>query len=62
KNVNIKNSDIQNRAAVKNSAVAGNTGVATKAENVNIKNSKITNSTSVKDSAVAGNTGVELGN
>ena len=51
---------IKNRTDVKNSAVAGNTGVMVKGKNVNMQHVKIKNNSKVKNSAVHGNTGVKI--
>ena len=59
-NVNMKNVNIKNKSNIKNSAVAGNTGVMVKGKNVNMKNVNIKNNSNIKNSAVIGNTGVKI--
>ena len=56
--VKLNNVKINNKSNIKNSAVAGNTGVKVKGKHVNMKNVKINNKSNIKNSAVIGNTGV----
>jgi len=58
--VNVSGSVIQNSTSVRNSAVAGNTGIQVKGKDVNIQRSHLSNHTSVNNSAVAGNTGIKI--
>lgn len=58
--IKMDNVNIKNRTDVKNSAVAGNTGVMVKGKNVKMKNVRIKNNSKVKNSAVHGNTGVKI--
>ncbi|TQV61401.1 MAG: hypothetical protein FNT15_09910 [Sulfurovum sp.] len=58
--VNVKNSTITNKSDIKDSAVAGNTGVQVQGKKVNIKNSTLDNKSTIKNSAVHGNTGIKV--
>ena len=58
--IKMDNVNIKNTSTVKNSAVAGNTGVMVKGKNVDMKTVNIKNTSTVKNSAVHGNTGVKI--
>ena len=58
--VKVLNSDIHNSSSIKDSAVAGNTGIQVKGNKVKIKNSHLHSRSTIKDSAVAGNTGIKV--